>query len=130
MKIWNDYFSNESNIIGIDINSKCNHCKELNNVNIIIGDCNKIETINKILETKLNFNCILDDGSHYYDDITKSINNYYPLLIKKGIYIIEDLATMARISNKNINDLKSYIKNNINNYKLYEYPEMIIIEKL
>ena len=130
MKIQNEYLSHESNIIGIDINPKCNQCKDLNNVNVIIGDCNNKETINKILKMNLNFNCILDDGSHYYKDITDSINFYYPLLKINGIYIIEDLATMNRISNKNINDLKIFIKNNLTNYKLYEYPEMIIIEKI
>lgn len=129
IKVWNEYFSKDSKIYGIDIDPNCNMCSDLENATIFIGDCNDVLSVNKIKKLNLSFNCIIDDGSHHYDDITKSLHYYYPLLSVKGIYIIEDLASMNRISNKTYTDLKDFIKNNFKDYIINEYPETIVIEK-
>jgi len=129
MKIWNEYLNKDSNIVGIDIDKSCNRCELLSNVDIIIGDCNSENTIKRVLDKNITFDCILDDGSHYYNDIIKSIDQYFKLLKNDGIYIIEDLATMERISKNNISDLRNYLKTNIENYNLYEYPETFVIKK-
>ena len=129
MMIWNEYFSSNSKLYGIDIDPTCNICSNLNNTKIFIGDCNDMLSVNNIKNLNLKFNYIIDDGSHYYNDIIKSLQYYYPLLCDDGIYIVEDIATMERISKTKYSDLKEFITNNFKNCNIHEYPETIIIEK-
>jgi len=130
MKIWREFFSIDSKLYGIDIDPKCNHCLSLKNTSIIIGDCNDQNIVDKIKKLNIDFNYILDDGSHTYEDISKSLEYYYPLLNRNGIYIIEDLGTMYRYSKKNTHDLKDFILKKFPNCKIFEYPETFIVQKL
>ena len=129
IKIWKEYFSKDSKIYGIDIDPTCNHCLSMKNTKIIIGDCNDKNSLNKIKMLNIKFDYIIDDGSHTYEDISNSLEYYYPLLKKNGIYIIEDLATMYRISKKTVKDLKCNINKKFSNCKIFEYPEVLVIQK-
>jgi cephalosporin hydroxylase len=83
LKMWRDKFPG-SNIYGIDINPI-----KIKRVNIIIGDATKKKTMKKL--NNINFDVIIDDGSHKLEDQLRSFELFYPKLKKGGFYIIEDI---------------------------------------
>lgn len=92
LEIWAKYFHRAEIIVGCDINEKC---RSLNynddRIKLIIGNINNQETIQQLKNHSLNYNIIIDDGSHTSSDIIASFLNLFPLLQKDGLYIIEDL---------------------------------------
>jgi hypothetical protein len=92
LEIWAKYFSNAINIVGIDINPKCNELVfDDPRIHFVFGDANDDKTINRTTTLSKRFDIIIDDGSHISDDIIKTFFRYFPLLEDDGIYIIEDL---------------------------------------
>jgi hypothetical protein len=116
LSLWSEYFKN-SYIIGIDVpkeikkNSIYPYSMEyskqiemrLKNVSIVHGDQANKNTINETVElvkTKTNvgeFDIIIDDGSHFQHDIMTSFGYLFPHLKTKGIYIIEDIASISSL---------------------------------
>ena len=92
LEIWERFFSNAKIIIGCDINKKCRELTyNKENIFIVIGDSNESEVKNEILKIESEFDIIIDDGSHMSSDIIRGFFNYFPLLKKDGIFIVEDL---------------------------------------
>ena len=119
---FNEYFNN-SKIIGIDIDNNCNKLLDYNNIDVIIGDATDEKILlNAQLNEQLDY--IIDDGSHYANDIIKCLDMYIPLLKIGGKYIIEDLDTSKRISSES-----SYnnLENKLKKYTINNYPRMVII---
>jgi len=125
---WNDYFIN-STIVGIDIDKGCNKLENYNNIRVIIGDGTKKEIFNND-ELNKKFDYILDDGSHYVKDIIKTFDMLFDKLTSEGIYIIEDLDSVERISEKGEYDyMKKYLQEKTDGYTITYYPRMLIISK-
>lgn len=92
LEVWGDYFLKAKNLIGCDINPKCNQLEYSDErIKIIVGDANTDEIEKKISQLASNFDIIIDDGSHKSSDVIKSFAKYFPYLTDGGIYIIEDL---------------------------------------
>ena len=96
--MWNEYFI-DSDIYGLDIDTslvKFPHLK-----NIFECDATKSDSIpSKIKE--IEFDYIIDDGSHRVEDQVRSFNILYPQLKNNGIYFIEDIdsdQSLIRIMN-------------------------------
>lgn len=126
---WNEYFSN-SKIVGIDIDETCNKLESYDNVQVIIGDGanNEILKIDELNNN--NYDYILDDGSHYVKDIIKTFDILFSKLTLKGIYIIEDLDTVERISGRDEYEyMKKYLQEKAKGYTITYYPRMLIISK-
>lgn len=108
IRMWNEYFIN-SNVVGIEvsvdsINTLKNDIPFNENTNllhIIHGDA----TDENILEELKNyeFDIIIDDGSHLFNDQVKSFGILKNKMKSDGIYIIED-----------VNDIDSKKQNFIN----------------
>lgn len=92
LEIWGKYFINAENIVGCDIDPKC-ECLQYNDrrVHVVIGDANTDICEYQILQHAPAFNIIIDDGSHMSGDIIQSFARYFPHLRDGGIYVVEDL---------------------------------------
>jgi len=85
IKAWSECFP-KSTIYGVDItlqNLKHNFDDD-KNVKIIEQDINYLE-----FEEELDI--IIDDGSHYIDDVVSAFDFLYPKLKVGGMYVIEDV---------------------------------------
>ena len=124
--MWNDFFTN-GNIYGIDINvDEFNLFKEelqkmgaFKNKDVTVGQANTREVV---LFQDVEFDFILDDGCHKPESQIETFKNYYPLLKKGGLYIIEDL----RGANHEV-----ILGNFFNKYNIivYDPRSIIIIQK-
>jgi len=127
--MFNEYFSN-SQIIGIDIDERCNKLENYDNIQVIIGDGTNNELLKNYELNNNNYDYILDDGSHYVKDIIKTFNMLFNKLTLNGIYIIEDLDTVERISGKEEYEyMHTFLEENTKGYKISHYPRMLIISK-
>ncbi len=92
LKMWQNYFGEQINLIGIDIDPGCKKFEE-KNIKIYIGD----QTDEKFLLSVLNDNekpeIIIDDGGHTSNQQISSFNILYEYLKNNGIYLVEDTHT-------------------------------------
>ena len=84
--LWRDYFTN-ANIYGIDILDKSKYNSD--RISTEICDQKKCNNI----FPNINFDIIIDDGSHKWEDQQISFNILFDRLNEGGMYIIEDLHT-------------------------------------
>jgi hypothetical protein len=89
-----DYFPN-ANFIGLDIKDKSQYnSKRINTKILNQGDT--IQLDNFVLycnENKLQFDIIIDDGSHDVGHQQMTFGKFFQLIKPGGIYIIEDMGT-------------------------------------
>ena len=89
LKMWSEFFEN-STIIGVDINSNSYMFKDDKNIIFKQGDATK-EDILKSLPENIQFDYIIDDGSHMLQDQINTFKIFIKRLKPDGIYIIEDI---------------------------------------
>lgn len=91
LKMWNEFFNNP-NIIGLDISDKSMFDNE--NVKTYIVDQSNEESINNFKQNiNIEFDIIIDDGSHHMRDQQLTLGILFPYLKSGGIYVLEDLHT-------------------------------------
>ena len=91
LEIYSKYFKQCQNIVGVDINPKCQNLKYSDDrIKVIIGNINDDKIKDEILNLP-KFDIIIDDGSHSSQDIIKTFVLYYNHLNNNGLYIVEDL---------------------------------------
>jgi len=86
LRLWKKYFPN-AKIWGVDIDPKCLSHKE-ENIEILIGDQNNPSTFDPI--KKIDFDIIIDDGSHVFFHMINSYEYLWESLKNGGLYFIED----------------------------------------
>lgn len=86
--LWENYFINANKIIGVDINIKQ---IKFDFIKSQIINCNATSQDFLNLIDNINFDIIIDDGSHNAKDQKESFNLLYSKLNKNGLYIIEDV---------------------------------------
>ena len=92
LEIWSRYFPNARDIIGCDVNPECARLAFSDpRIRVVIGNVNSQEAFGAIRSLCPAFDVILDDGSHFPDDIISTFLNYFPALKPGGVYAIEDL---------------------------------------
>jgi SAM-dependent methyltransferase len=84
---WKDYFIN-ANIYGVDIVDAILSEYRREDFNYIISDI-KNDSVKEIFKD-ISFDIIIDDGSHYLDDVLFVVSNYLEKLNKGGVLIVED----------------------------------------
>jgi hypothetical protein len=91
--LWNEYFTPNSKIYGVDINPDCKQY-EKDNMFVLIGDATDKQFMNNSFEfTK--FDIIIDDGSHLREDQLSSFKILFDKYLNEGgIYIIEDINSL------------------------------------
>jgi len=80
---WKEYFPN-ANVIGVDIVDVVPKKYRKDTVIRVITDI-------KRLDTDIEFDIIIDDGSHYLADIVYVVANYLVPLKDRGVMILEDV---------------------------------------
>lgn len=92
LEIWSEYLPEAKQIVGCDIEQKCGQLIfQDSRISVIVGDVNSQTIVDDISKNFINFDLIVDDGSHISSDVVRSFWQYFPLLTPGGIYVIEDL---------------------------------------
>jgi 23S rRNA U2552 (ribose-2'-O)-methylase RlmE/FtsJ len=92
LEIWKKYLPENSKIHGVDINPKCNDIKFSENINFYFGSASDHNFMEKTFGD-IEFDIILDDGSHICDDVIETFKIMFPRIKDGGLYIVEDLHT-------------------------------------
>jgi len=104
---WKEYFPN-ANVIGLDIVDVVPEKYRLDTVTRIISDV-------KDWKTDLNFDIVIDDGSHYIVDVAYVISQYCTKIKSGGVLIIEDVRNPSLLLDV-ISDLLTEYKLGFPNY--------------
>lgn len=117
IQLWSDFFVN-ANVYGLDIIHIDSVWEDIKNKkNIILytsSDAyNDIFFITKILNKKIKFDFMLDDGPHTLESMLQFIRLYSQVIADDGILIIEDVQCWEwteHLKNAVPNELKPFIK--------------------
>jgi len=90
LEIWKKYFPNGSKIYGVDINLKCKEINFTENVYFYLGSASDRNFMEKTFKD-IEFDIILDDGSHVCLDVIETFKIMFPKLKNGGLYVVEDL---------------------------------------
>ena len=115
-KMLNDFFDGECTIYTLDIDENCREKVDgYDNIKFFNVDCSNEPEILKFFDENANgveFDIIIDDGSHLWDHQMLDFYLFSKKLKKGGIYIIEDLHTSyAAVGDKNYNNSPLYFLN-------------------
>ncbi|MBP7066216.1 hypothetical protein [Ferrovibrio sp.] len=90
--MWAEYFPNAT-IFGLDINPACQDLGG-GRVNISIFDSTDKAAVAAFVEKHgAEFDLIIDDGSHWFQDQINTFHNFFPHLKRGGHYVVEDLVS-------------------------------------
>ena len=92
LSMWKSYFGHGAQIIGLDINPKCQQHAD-DQIDVIIGDQSDSELLESIIADYGPIDIIIDDGSHKPRDVIGSFETLYSQMSPTGVYIIEDTHT-------------------------------------
>jgi SAM-dependent methyltransferase len=90
LQIIEKYLPVGSQIHGIDINPDCANLQFSKNIHLHIGDAADEKFIASTFKD-INFDLIIDDGSHQSRAVINTFSNLFPKLKGGGIYLIEDM---------------------------------------
>jgi len=92
LEIWKKYLPQNSEIHGIDINEKCLQLKFNEGISFHLGSATDINFMEKTFGD-IQFDVILDDGSHICSDVIQTFEYLFPKIKNGGCYIVEDMHT-------------------------------------
>jgi SAM-dependent methyltransferase len=92
LQMWKRYFGPHARIVGIDVNQECKKFEE-DQVTVYIGEQQDRQFLQRVIEETGVPDIVVDDGSHKMSHITASFQFLYPLMLKNGVYLVEDLHT-------------------------------------
>ena len=92
LKMWQNYFSSDSLIVGIDIIPRCKKF-EKDNIKIYIGDQTDIKFLSSVIKDIGKPDIIIDDGGHTSNQQIKSFDYLFQHLNNQGVYLVEDTHT-------------------------------------
>ena len=89
LRMWKNYFSSDSTIVGIDINPDCKKF-EKDNIKTYIGNQTDVNFLGSVIKDIGKPDIIIDDGGHTSNQQIISFNYLFGHLNDKGIYLVED----------------------------------------
>ena len=89
LRMWKNYFSSDSKIVGIDINPECKKF-EKDNIKTYIGNQTDVNFLGSVIKDIGKPDIIIDDGGHTSSQQIISFNYLFGHLNDKGIYLVED----------------------------------------
>jgi len=92
LEIWKKYLPQNSKIYGIDINEKCTQLKFSEGISFHLGSAVDKQFMEKTFGD-VEFDVIIDDGSHVCKDVIDAFEYLFPKLKNGGCYIVEDMHT-------------------------------------
>lgn len=90
LRMWQEYFGPETHIYGIDIDPTCRDLAT-DGVEIFIGDQADPAFWRSFLETSPAIDVVLDDGGHWPEQQTVTLECLLPAMRPGGVYICEDV---------------------------------------
>tara|TARA_A100001011_G_C14287517_1_gene834516 strand:- start:1654 stop:2439 length:786 start_codon:yes stop_codon:yes gene_type:complete len=97
LKMWEDYFSNNSKIYGVDIDPRCKEF-ESKNIEIFIGSQTDLQFLKKIKNKIPKVDILIDDGGHFMNQQIISFNELFGHIKDDGVYLCEDTHTSYWLS--------------------------------
>ncbi|MDZ7781811.1 MAG: CmcI family methyltransferase [Halioglobus sp.] len=92
LEIWSQFFPHADVIVGCDSNPLC---AELSfddpRIKVVVGNSAAASTLASITEVTPEYDVIIDDAAHTSDNIIANFANFFPLVRKGGVYVVEDL---------------------------------------
>lgn len=92
LQMWKDYFGENAEIFGLDVNPGCKEL-EKENFHIFIGDQGNEEYLHKLRESTGKLDVIIDDGGHMMQQQITSFEVLFDALDDDGVYLCEDMHT-------------------------------------
>jgi SAM-dependent methyltransferase len=92
LDMWQKYFGDNCQIIGIDINPLCKRF-ENDKIKVYIGSQEDRSFLRKIKAEIPKVDILIDDGGHMMDQLRISFEELYDLVDENGVYLAEDLHT-------------------------------------
>lgn len=92
LQMWQDYFHADSQIIGIDLDPRCQQF-EGGNVTIEIGDQEDRGFLRGLAERYGPIDVLIEDGGHHMGQQIATFEEIYPAMSPDGCFLIEDLHT-------------------------------------
>jgi len=92
LEIWKKYLPPGSEIHGLDINPKCLELEFNAGIHFHLGSATDDALMNRLF-AGMDFDVILDDGSHFCNDVISTFLNLFGKIRPGGTYIVEDLHT-------------------------------------
>ena len=89
LRMWKNYFSSDSTIVGIDINPDCKKF-EKDNIKTYIGNQTDVNFLGSVIKDIGKPDIIIDDGGHTSNQQILSFNYLFGHLNDQGIYLVED----------------------------------------
>jgi cephalosporin hydroxylase len=92
LEIWKKYLPQGSIIHGVDIDEKCKLLKFSEGISFHLGNAADVDFMEKTFDD-IEFDVIIDDGSHICKDVIKTFKYLFPKMKNGGCYIVEDMHT-------------------------------------
>jgi len=92
LEIWKKYLPQGSVIHGVDIDEKCLNLKFSEGIFFHLGNATNNDFMKKTF-SDIQFDVIVDDGSHICKDVIQTFEYLFPKMKNGGCYIVEDLHT-------------------------------------
>jgi hypothetical protein len=89
LQLWKKYFGEEASIIGVDIDPRCKEFTE-DGIDIEIGDQTDAEFLDRLISEYVDFEVVIDDGSHISTDQLATFDRVWPHVRDGGVYLVED----------------------------------------
>jgi SAM-dependent methyltransferase len=93
IELWLKYFGEGTQVIGVDIDTRCLAYKYEGNAQVIMGDQSNPAFWDEFLDKNTDFDIIIDDGSHIMEHQILTLQKTFPHLKTGGVYICEDTHT-------------------------------------
>jgi len=92
LEIWKKYLPQNSKIYGVDIDERCMQLKFSEGISFHLGSAVDKRFMEKTFGG-LEFDVIIDDGSHVCRDVIETFEYLFPKMKNGGCYIVEDMHT-------------------------------------
>jgi Methyltransferase domain len=92
LQMWKQYFGDQVQLFGVDINPECKQFEEPG-VQIFIGDQEDREFLRTLARTLPRIDILIDDGGHTMGQQINTFEELFPRIDPNGVYLIEDLHT-------------------------------------
>lgn len=93
IELWLKYFGEGTQVIGLDIDSRCLQYKYDGNAQIVLGDQGNPAFWDEFLDKHTDFDIIIDDGSHIMSHQILTLQKTFPHLKLGGVFMCEDTHT-------------------------------------
>jgi cephalosporin hydroxylase len=92
LRMWRDYFGRHSQIVGVDIDPRCQAFEEPG-VRVRIGDQEDRAFLRALADEIGPIDIVIDDGGHTMSQQIATFEELYPSLTSDGVFLVEDVHT-------------------------------------